>query len=49
MNNKATWTVWVGGVEVNNYLLTQAQAEELAQAWRNDGYDDAVAENTEDD
>ena len=33
------FSVWVSGGEVNDYLLTQMEAEEIADAWRADGYD----------
>ena len=36
------YTVWVGGVEVNDYLLTKEDAEYLAQEYIDDGYDDVV-------
>jgi hypothetical protein len=43
------YTVFVGGFEVNDYLLNRDQAESLAQEYKNDGYDDVeiqeVAEN----
>ena len=38
------WTVWVGGSEVNLCYLSQTQAENMAQAWKDKGYDDVVAE-----
>ena len=39
------WTVWVGGLEVNDYLLnTFAEAEELAQWWKDKGYDEVAIE-----
>jgi hypothetical protein len=34
------FTVFVGGVEVNDYLLTESVADDLAQDYTNDGYDD---------
>ena len=34
------WSVYVGDVEVNDYLMTRADAEELADEYREDGYDD---------
>jgi len=37
-------TVWVGGVEVNDYLLTKTEAETLCQGFIDSGYDDAVIE-----
>ena len=41
------FTVWVGGVEVNDYYLTKKEAENLAEEYRNDGYDDVVIEEVE--
>jgi hypothetical protein len=38
------WTVWVGGSEVNDYHLTQDEAKKLAQAWKDDDYDEVVIE-----
>jgi hypothetical protein len=38
------WTVWVGGSEVNDYHLTQDQAQKLAQTWIDEGYDEVVIE-----
>jgi len=38
------WTVWVSGGEVNSYLLTKDEAEDIAQAWKDNGYDDVVVE-----
>jgi len=44
------YTVWVGGVEVNDYLLTKEQAENLAFEYEQDGYDDvAIDEYSEED
>lgn len=40
MKNEKRFSVWVGGVEVNDYLLTKKEAEKLARSWRNKGYDD---------
>jgi hypothetical protein len=34
------YSVWVGGVEVNDYLLSWSDANELATEYRNAGYDD---------
>jgi hypothetical protein len=39
------YTVWVGGVEVNDYYLTAEAAEKLAKQYIQDGYDDVVIEN----
>lgn len=41
---EAKYTVWVGGVEVNDYLLTEPEAEEVANNWRSQGYDDVTIE-----
>ena len=37
-------TVWVGGVEVNDYYLSKEKAENLAEEYREDGYTDVVIE-----
>jgi hypothetical protein len=39
-----SWTVWVGGGEVNSHLLTQSKAISIASDWFNRGYDDVVVE-----
>lgn len=36
--------VWVGGVEVNDYYLTLAEANKLADEYKADGYDDVIIE-----
>ena len=41
------YVVWVGGVEVNNYYLTETEAKRLADEYRADGYDDVVVEKVE--
>ena len=38
------YTVWVGGGEVTDRLLTSEQAEALAAHWIASGYDDVVIE-----
>lgn len=38
------FTVWVGGVEVNDHYLTEGEAKELAKEYEMDGYDDVVIE-----
>lgn len=38
------YTVWVGGVEVNDYYLTKKEALELAQEYKAQDYDDVVIE-----
>jgi len=42
--NEKLFTVWVGGVEVNDYYLTLEQAEELAKEYELDGYNDVQIE-----
>ena len=42
------WTVWVGGIEVNDYYLTKEEADDLADEYRADGYDDVVVEQVTD-
>jgi hypothetical protein len=44
VNNEKRYTVWVGGVEVNDNLLTQTEAIELAQLWSDEGYNDTAIE-----
>jgi hypothetical protein len=39
-----SWTVWVGGGEVNSYLLSKDEAEDIARAWKDKGYDEVVVE-----
>ena len=34
------FTVWVGGIEVNDYLLTLEEAQKLAFEYELDDYDD---------
>ncbi len=41
---KYKWTVWVGGGEINDYLLTETEAHELAQIWKDKGYTEVIAE-----
>ena len=40
------YSVWVGGGEVNDYPLTHTQAQELADHYRNQGYEDVAVEAT---
>ena len=37
---KILFSLWVGGVEVNNHLMSLEQAESIAKNWIDDGYDD---------
>ena len=39
-----TYTVWVGGVEVNDYYLSHAEAQTLADSYIAQGYDDVHIE-----
>jgi len=39
-----SWTVWVGGGEINDYYLSETQAKDIAQAWIDKGYDEVVVE-----
>ncbi len=39
-----TYSVWVGGGEVNDYLLDRETALYLAEQFREDGYDDVQIE-----
>jgi len=34
------WTVWVGGIEVNDHYLTYDKAKSTAKFWKDEGYDD---------
>ena len=36
------YSVWVGASEVNDYYLSLEDAIELAQEYKDDGYDDVV-------
>lgn len=38
------FSVWVSGGEVNDYLLTKQEAEDMADEWRSEGYDDVEIE-----
>lgn len=47
---KKCFTVWVGGVEVNDYLLSRSEAVALADSYKQDGYDDvSVQKNLKND
>lgn len=39
-----TFSVWVGGSEVNTHYLNKQDAERIAQAWQASGYDDVMVE-----
>ena len=34
------YTVWAGGTEVSDYYLDKAKAEQLANKYKSEGYDD---------
>lgn len=40
-----TYSVWVGGIEVNNVLLTKDEANVLANIYIEKGYDDVVIDD----
>lgn len=44
---KQQYSVWVGGVEVNDYYLTQEMADAIADLFNAEGYDDVVVEVTQ--
>ena len=41
MKGKKLYSVFVGGMEVNDYLLTKKEAEALKDYYTNKGYEDA--------
>jgi hypothetical protein len=43
------YTVWVGGIEVNDFLLSKEDADWLAEIYRNNGYTDVVVEEIKDE
>ena len=41
----SNWTVWVGGGEITDfYLMSKEQADEVADFYIKEGYDDVVVE-----
>ena len=42
----SNYTVWVGGVEVNDFLLTEQQATKVANEYKSLGYTDVEIEET---
>ena len=42
-----TYSVWVGGGEVNSYYLSLESAERIAEAWRASGYEEVAIEEVE--
>ena len=45
----ANYSVWVGGVEVNDYALDLDNALKWAEGYRQEGYDDVALEKIEGD
>lgn len=43
------YSVWVGGIEVNDYALTLEQATEWAEDYRKGNYDDVAIAKIEED
>jgi len=41
------YTVWVGGTEVTDWALDLREAQEIAEKYRDDGYDDVAVEELE--
>lgn len=39
---KIFYSVWVGGVEVNDHLITKEEAQKVAQNYIDEGYDDVA-------
>ena len=42
MSRLRNYSVWVGGIEVNDHYLTHEQAKNLAFEYETDGYNDVV-------
>lgn len=40
----AKYSVWVGGTEINDYLLSEDEAYEIASLYIDEGYDDVRVE-----
>ena len=43
----STYTVWVGGSEMSEDLLSLSQAQRIASVWKGLGYDDVIVEEVE--
>ena len=41
------YTVWAGGVEVNQYYITKIEAEKLAAIYIAEGYEDVYIEKVQ--
>lgn len=44
MKPKSIYTVWVGGIEVTDEYLTEAEANKLVTKYEDEGYDDVRIE-----
>ena len=42
------WTVWVGGIEVVDYLVSKQVANQIKKEWLSKGYTDCKIEESED-
>jgi len=42
MENKKCYSVWVGGMEVNDYYLTKDKAIILADEYKNESYETSI-------
>lgn len=42
MHKENRWSVFVGGMEINDYLLPLQAAQNLANLFERDGYDDVA-------
>jgi hypothetical protein len=42
--NDKKYVVWVGGIEVNDYLLTKEEAKNLAYEYESEDYEDVIIE-----
>jgi len=45
--DNATYSVWVGGTEVNNNYLTKKEAVDIKAKWELQGYNDVTIKNKE--
>ena len=44
MEDKMNYSVWVGGIEVNDYYLDKDEADLLVDLYKHEGYKDVVIE-----
>jgi NAD-dependent SIR2 family protein deacetylase len=40
------WSVWVGGMEVNSFKLDKLAADEIANRYKQEGYDDVAVQRS---